>query len=83
MKNQQTGWDFNRRMSRFNNDFMVHLKAHYDERLASANGMHFHVWIPKNQDENAMIDFYSTFIRIARSNRDAVSFSWDYLPEEK
>lgn len=80
MKNQQTGWDFSRRISRMNNDMMGRMAAHYDETLAGSEGMHFHVWIPKFEDKNNEIDFYTTFMRETKRNRDAVSFSWDYLP---
>ena len=84
MKNRQTHWDFSRRISRFNNDFMGRMKACYDEALASSEGMHFHCWIPENKlERHREVEFYTAFIRECKNQRDAVSFSWDYLPEEK
>lgn len=81
MKNRQQNWDFDRRISRLNNDFMGRMKVCYDESLASSDGMHFHCWIPVFEDKNHETDFYTAFIRECKRQRDAVSFSWDYLPK--
>lgn len=80
MKNQNTNFDFSRRISRFNNDYMGKMKVCYDEELASSEGMHFHCWVPKT-DPNKEIEFYTLFKIEAKNNRDCVSFSWDYLPD--
>ena len=81
MKNRNTGFDFNRRISKSYNDKMGRMFAHWDESLASSDGMHFHVWIPVFEDKNNEIDFYTSFVRECKNQRDAVSFSWDYLPK--
>ena len=81
MKNRQQNWDFNRRISRLNNDFMGRMKACYDESLASSEGMHFHCWIPEFDDKELEIEFYTAFKIECKRQRDAVSSSSDYLPK--
>jgi hypothetical protein len=54
----------------------------WTEDLASADGMHFHVWIPKLAPQ-AESDMKETFKRETKRNRDAVRFSWDYIPAGK
>lgn len=82
MKGQNKDFDFKRRISISNNDQMGLMKVHYDEHLASSAGMHFHCWIPKNLTPLEQMEFYTNFKIQTKLNRDAVSFSWDYLPEE-
>lgn len=65
-------------MSRNYCDKMGNMDCHWDETLASSEGMHFHLWIPKSNPESEQ-NFLSQFRYQTNLNRDAVSFSWSYL----
>lgn len=50
----------------------------YDEELAGPDGMHFHVWVPKGTSMKRLREIRAEIA----SNRDLVSMSYDWLPEE-
>jgi hypothetical protein len=75
-------FNFDRRASLMYGDRMGQQHFLWTETLASDAGMHFHVWIPKVgvQAEN---DIKDLFKRATKRERDAVSFSWDYVPTDR
>lgn len=45
----------------------------YDEELAGPDGMHFHLWLPKEMKVSELRELYRQISR----ERDIVSLSWD------
>ena len=91
MKGRNQYFDFNRRLSRFDNDWLnwgykvngeVGMQVAWDEELVSADGAHYHCWIPTNLDPDQVVEFYTKFKIAAKRKGDPVSFSWDFMPTE-
>jgi hypothetical protein len=81
MRNEN--YDFNRRLGRFDNDMIAGMRIPWCEEIVSVNGANYHCWISKLLTKKEQKETFDKFKRAARTKGDPVSFSWDYLPEEK
>lgn len=53
----------------------------FTEELAGPNGMHYHVWIKKTTREKERAELAALYTQ-AMHDRDVISMSYAYLPEE-
>jgi hypothetical protein len=80
MKQIKDTFNFDRRASLMYGDRMGQQHFLWTETLASDAGMHFHLWVPEFGAQYEK-DYKESFKTATRRERDAVSFSWDYIPK--
>lgn len=90
MKSRNQYFDYSKRMSRFDNDFLkwgypvngeIGMHIPWDARLVRSSGAHYHCWVPKNFTEKQIEHTFEQFKLAAKRKGNPVSFSWDFIPE--
>lgn len=77
LSRRSTAWDYARRWQ--NDDSAGGVE--FDDELVNSQGAHFHIWVPKS-DPDTEAKLIQQSVQTLRRNRDVISWSWDYIPEE-
>lgn len=77
-RKRQTNWSYEQRWE----DSGQAAGLDLGDALASANGAHFHIWVPKSNPETEL-NIIMKALQALDQHRDVVGWSWDYIPTEK